>query len=123
MSGHTASCTDLLGKLENITDEVDNERIEVVASDLERMSYEPIFLLPVEGFLRMTKQEVLQVAKDVCRMTAEEVFSYNFQHREDAEQIKAEQLRMLIHNFYLLSRLRKDEPEAWDEIHELYEDD
>lgn len=123
MSENTASCTDLLGKLENITDEADNERIEAVASDLERMSYEPIFLLPVEGFLHMSKQEVLQAAQDVCRMTAEEVFSHDFQHREDAEQIKAEQLRMMIRNFQLLSRLRKDEPEAWDEIHELYEDD
>jgi hypothetical protein len=116
-------CETVFSEINAVSDRADARRIEQVASDLERIQYEPIFLIPVEGFLRMTKEQVLEEVRRTCDLTDEQIASHEFQHREDPEKIRSEQLLMLKRNFHLLVRLRADEPEAWDEIHELYEDD
>jgi hypothetical protein len=40
-----------------------------------------------------------------------------------ADELKRKNIDILVSQFLLLERLRAGEPEAWDEIHELYEDD
>ena len=32
-------------------------------------------------------------------------------------------MKIMLYHFKLLTRLRKNEPEAWDEVNELYEED
>ena len=43
--------------------------------------------------------------------------------QQDIQEIKLEQIGLLVHHFKLLCRLRQDDPEAWDEVDELYGDD
>ena len=45
------------------------------------------------------------------------------ERQEWARTVKASRIDQLIRAFELVSRLRSDEPEAWDEIEELYFDD
>ena len=40
-----------------------------------------------------------------------------------AEQAKTSRIRLIVTAYLLLHRLRSDEPEAWDEVNELYFDD
>ncbi len=103
--------------------DADRQRIERVAADLERYTYEPIFLFPVPGFLRMDKLSVVGYIKGLENMGEEEIRSFGILGDESPDELVGRQLKMVIRNFSLLSRLREDEPEAWDEIHELYEDD
>lgn len=116
-------CEKIIEHVRSITDRADDKRIEQVALDLERTNYEPMFLLPVEGFLRMSKQEIIKEAERIRDMETGEIDAHEFQHRDDPDKVRVEQLNMLKRNYSLLSRLRADEPEAWDEVHELYEDD
>lgn len=116
-------CEKIIDDIRSIADHADEKRIEQVASDLERTHYEPIFLFPVEQFLRMTKADVIREAQRIRDMDSSRIEERKFQHRDDPEKVRVEQMNMLKRNYRLLARLRADEPEAWDEVHELYEDD
>ncbi len=116
-------CASFKKRAKSMQDAADTARVEQVASDLERMTYEPIFLLPVPGFLRMRAGDLIAYADHLCSLSDEELAAYGVHHMTDREQLIATQLSMLLRNFRLLVRLRDDIPEAWDEIHELYEDD
>ena len=46
------------------------------------------------------------------------------ENKEDwARAARVSRIRLFAHEFTLLSRLRSDEPEAWDEVNELFFDD
>lgn len=116
-------CESAVSSLQEIDDAADAARADHVASDLERITYEPLFLLPIDGFLRMRKDDILRYARELCELADTEIAKFSIRNIESPEKVKETQLRMLLRNFQLLVRLRNDEPEAWDEIHELYEDD
>jgi hypothetical protein len=120
---YSETIEELIAGIEAVEDAAAADRIEAAAADLERTHYEPLFLLPVAGFLRMTASDILQYARRVVGMTESEIAGYHIRHMSSAEEVKEKQLRMLLRNYALLARLRADEPEAWDEVHELYEDD
>jgi len=115
--------TSFMKKVKSMQDTAETARVEQVARDLERMTYEPIFLLPIPGFLRMRAGDLTAYADQLRGLTDEELAAYGGYHMRDREQLIGTQLSMLLRNFRLLVRLRDDIPEAWDEIHELYEDD
>jgi hypothetical protein len=124
MKKNTADfCESAVSSLQEIDDAADAARADHVASDLERITYEPLFLLPIDGFLRMRKDDVLCYARELCELADTEIARFSIRNIESPEKVIETQLRMLLRNFQLLARLRNDEPEAWDEIHELYEDD
>lgn len=87
------------------------------------MSYSPVLLIPTPGFLRMKAKEIEQESERVRALSAEELVQAGMPANEDAEAYKANHLRLLDYHYRLLARLRLDEPEAWDEVNELYEDD
>lgn len=97
----------ILHKIEALPPDADPTAIEEAATELELMNYSPLLLNDVPNFLRIQKAELVQLIIDVA-----------------AEPKTTEQHLSLLHYHYaLLQRLRRREPEAWDEIHELMEDD
>ena len=116
-------CEMILEQLEGLPEDVSRERIETVARDLERISYSPSFIIEVDGFLRMGKQELLETARGLCALPDERILKLGLHYSDDASRIRGDQLKILLYQYRLLCGLRADEPEAWDEIHELYEDD
>ncbi len=87
--------------------------IEIAASDLESMNYEPMLLLAAPGFLRMTKKALGEEFERVLSLP----------EGEASDAIKSKHVGLLVYHYESLCRLRRREPAAWDAINELYEDD
>ena len=98
-------------------------KIEETAGLLEGMSYEPVLLLKTRGFLRMHRKELETEIERVNQMTTKEMMAEGFAENANFNEFKAKHLQLLIYHYGLLCRLRTDDPEAWDTINELYEDD
>jgi hypothetical protein len=97
--------------------------IESTAKRLEDYRYSPILLIPVDNFIRLTREELIDEMKRTVDLSEAEMRDLGFTDGADLTTKKDQQLNLLVHHFSLLSRLRNDEPEAWDEVEELYEDD
>ena len=65
------------------------------------------------------RQEVLHLFSLDNRQVAEEIGVVAM----DPEKARLTQVSMLVNAAELLCRLRADDPEAWDLINELYDDD
>jgi hypothetical protein len=110
-------------RIDRVSGEWSAETIEKTAADLERVGYDPLFLIDVKGFVRFTAAEAKAaidriLAKDDARI--EQIAAGG---ERTAEELKRTTIGILASQYELLERLRAEEPEAWDEIHELYEDD
>ena len=99
------------------------DTIEKTAGRLEDYRYSPILLIPVDNFLRLTKEDLIAEMKRTVELSESEMRDRGFTNGADLTTKKDQQLNLLTHHFALLSRLRDDEPEAWDEVSELFEDD
>lgn len=99
------------------------DKIESTASVLEGMNYEPVLLLKTPDFFRMGIKDLEKDVDRVLQMTTAEMMAEGFGESANFNEFKAKHLQLLIYHYGLLCRLRADEPEAWDTINELYEDD
>lgn len=100
---------------------IEPEGIEKTALLLEGMNFNPIFLLDVPNFLRITKKDMLKAFDHVASHGEEELKQRDF--KQDIPKAVLQQLNMMTYWYVRLLELRKDDPHAWDEINELYEDD
>jgi hypothetical protein len=101
----------------------DRSTVDRVAEDLERYGYDPGIFFPVPDFASYSAEEMGEQLDSILAMDEEEVEGLAIAEDRSAAEVKRIAVDMLIGQFYLLERLRAGEPEAWDEIHELYEDD
>lgn len=93
-----------------LPDDHDDKSIQSTANDLLGMKYTPTLIFETPGFHNMKKGDILSEIDRIESMD------------EKTEQ-KITHLKLLIYHYKLLIRLRNNEPEAWDEVNELYEDD
>lgn len=100
-----------------------HDAVEKAAARLEDYRYSPMLLIPVNDFIRLTKEELIEEMQRTVDLKESDMREMGFPDGADLTTKKDQQLNLLVHHFSLLSRLRDDEPEAWDEITELYEDD
>jgi hypothetical protein len=96
--------------LESLPDDVSDDRIEQTAARLEKISYEPLLIRRPPGFLRITRDRLLAFIHELATASGE-------------GQATEQDLNLLLHQFRFLQRLRQNDPEAWDEISELWEED
>ena len=99
----------LMKKAESLPSDADRSAINETARVLRDMNYSPTLLLEVPGFLEFTKNDLLQELARVRALPAPEI---NQKHCE-----------LLVYHYELLQRLRRNDPDAWDIVNELYEDD
>lgn len=97
--------------------------IEKTASRLEGMNFSPTLLFPIQNFLRITRNRLLEEFDHTCSLERSELLEMGMPEKEDEELYKDKQLSLMAYWYNLLNQLRRDVPEAWDEINELYEDD
>jgi len=100
-----------------------DDAIEKTARDLEKKGYEPPVFLPVKGFLRFRVKDIHNELERIVSLDPREVAEIKLAQETSPEEVKKRDIDILTSQFLLLERLRSGEPEAWDEIHELYEDD
>lgn len=106
-----------------LPDVQDTARIQPTATRLEGLHFTPTLMLPIAGFLYFSKADMLAEIDRVAALTEQDIRQQGIAVRQDVQEIKLEQIGMLVYHFKLLTRLRQDIPEAWDEIDELYGDD
>ncbi len=99
-----------VARIDSLPQDASVDAIERTAQRLEKLSYAPVLLTEASGFLRYTKDDLRQVCRGIIN------------DESDNESIK-QQIDLLIYHYRLLQRLRRDEPEAWDEVDELVGDD
>jgi hypothetical protein len=87
--------------------------IESTAHDLESLNYEPILFIKTPSFLRMKKSEFVEEVNRVLSLPTEEA----------SDAFKTGHIELMFYHFELLTRLRIQDPEAWDQVNELYVDD
>ena len=106
-----------------LPDDTSEKKIKSTAKELESLNFTPILLIETPDFLYLTKAEILNEVYRVLCLPDEELPDYDRKSFKSAEDFREKQLSLLYFYYELLGRLRLDEPEAWDYIHELYEDD
>jgi hypothetical protein len=109
MNALTADYTDQICKeIESLPEDADQSRINETLQRLQAMNYQPILLVDAPGFLTMTRAGLLEFIRNLVK---------------EKNELTEQHLSLLVYHYRLLQRLRRDEPEAWDEINELMEDD
>lgn len=101
----------------------DPEKIESTARELEAVSYSPLFLIELKGFLRYTKKDAVWAIEHIYEYRSKALKKTPLGKDYGAAEIKIKALLFFLKEFELLQQLREGKPEAWDEINELYEDD
>lgn len=109
-----------LNRSTNFSTDADIER---TARDLEKIGYEPPVFIPVEGFLRFRVRDMHREIDRIAAMDEKELENIELARETSVEDVKRKNIDILVGQFLLLEKLRAGVPEAWDEIHELYEDD
>ena len=106
------SIQSLRRELENLPQDPPVIVMERTADRLEGMNFSPILLHEIPGFLRLSKGQILLEFDRIAQQESTASGNGTLQG-----------LNLIVYWFRLLTQLRKDKPEAWDEINELYEDD
>ena len=97
--------------------------VDRVAMDLERYNYDPGIFFPVPDFPYYRAEDMAREIDRIVEMDEEEVAGFSVAEDRPVGEVKRIAIDILTSQFFLIERLRDGEPEAWDEIHELYEDD
>lgn len=100
-----------------------DDDIERTARDLEKIGYELPVFIPVKGFLRYRIKDIHREIERIASMKDKELSDIQYAKETSTDEVKQRNIDILVNQFLLLERLRAGVPEAWDEIHELYEDD
>jgi hypothetical protein len=96
-------------ELQELPPDIRSEQIEATARRLEAQNYSPMLLVEVPGFLRMRRQELIDTVEELIKTRREE--------------LTPQHLSLLLYHYRRLQQLRRDDPEAWDVVNELMDDD
>ena len=114
---------EIIKKIASLPADPEESLINSTAEELEMLSFAPILLVDIPDFLYMKKADVISEIYHILCMPEAELPSYDRSAVKSAEEFRDKQVNLIYFYFELLTRLRASEPEAWDYIHELYEDD
>ena len=106
-----------------LNDIADASCIQQTAKRLQGLYFSPTLILPTPDFLYLSKTEMLKEINRVAMLSEQEMKEQGVNVAQDVQQVKLQHIGLLVYHFILLTRLRQDDPEAWDEIDELYGDD
>lgn len=98
----------ILSEIDALPPDADAVAIEQTVDRLNAMNYQPLLLTDTPQFLTFTTSGLRE---------------YIQQLTQTQKDLSEQHLSLLLYHYKLLQRLRRDEPEAWDEINELMEDD
>ena len=109
--------------------EFDDAAIESAAHHLEMLYYQNLIDFTGKDFLRLKNKEFLAEIDAVMNMSARTLGTTATVVEDwtdgpaSAEANRTKRLEFMFKEFDKLRRLRANEPEAWDEVNELYYDD
>lgn len=100
---------EVLQQIESFSADAKPAKIEETAERLKSLNYQPMLLIDVPEFLKMTRTDLIRFIRN---LTSQRKTDLTEQH-----------LSLLLYHYRLLMRLRQNEAEAWDEVSELVEND
>ncbi len=106
--------------LRSVMDVPDATVIEDTARRLEGLNYAPTVILPVGEFLRIKKIQLLENIENIIILSDEEVYELSPGDPRGYFDLKLQYISQLVYYFKQLVKLRRGNPEAWDEVDELY---
>lgn len=113
----------LRARYEAITTDASTEQRALTAQALVRRQYMPMTILSVPNFFSFTKEDMLKEFDRVAALPEASEELRSVIALDDAGEIKKKHLTVLLNQYELLCALRRNDPEAWALINELYEDD
>lgn len=111
---------ELQDQLRALTDISDEKTITETAERLEGLNYAPTVIMPVGDFLRIRKIELLEKIEEIITLSDEQVYELSPGDPRSYFDIKQQYISALVYYFKQLVQLRRGNPEAWDEVDELY---
>lgn len=115
---------DKVGELQSevrVMNDIDDPAIiSETAANLKRLNYTPPVSIPVDTFLAYMTADLLEEVRRIVDMPDEEVAQLTGQDELSPLEIKLEHIAVLVFYFKELAELRRQVPEAWDEVDELY---
>ncbi len=118
----------LAEEISSLPDHTSNE-IESAAHHLEMLHYQNLLDSVDKNFLRYRKEDVLKKLKeiaiaDIAKLQSTRTVVEEWENPDvSPETNRARRMELIVREYQKLCRLRSNEPEAWDEINELYYDD
>ena len=109
-------------QFEQLPDDATDEQIRLSVEGLKRHNYEPLMILSAPDFIQWRKQDVLTEFDRLAALSSDNAELIAVTEMTPSEVVE-KQMGMLLYHYELLCRLRLGEAEAWDVVHELYEDD
>ncbi len=121
------TATDFLLKVAELQDDLrrlvdisDAKTVTETAERLEGLNYAPTVILPVDEFLRIKKTDLLSKIEEIITFSDEEVYEISPGDPRNNFEKKLQYIAALVYYFKQLVQLRRGNPEAWDEVDELY---
>jgi len=109
-------------QFEELPEDATEEQIRLAVEGLERHHYEPLMILKAPGFIKWRKRDVLAEFDRLASLPSDNPELVAVSDMSPAEVVE-KQMGLLLYHYELLCRLRLGRAEAWDVVHELYEDD
>lgn len=111
-----------LEMFEHLSEDASSDEIRTTGRDLENLHYEPFLLIDAPNFIYWKKEDMIN---EYHRLINIDEGDESISHLDDMdkEDVVEQQLGMLLYYYEILTELRKGDAEAWDLVHELYEDD
>ena len=100
-----------------------DRNIEATAEQLDRMNWTPELLHIPENFSRITRERILAEVKSTLALNDKETENLFGKVTMPPSHVRLTQASLILSAAELLAGLRADNPEAWDTVNELYEDD
>ena len=108
---------DIIGGLE---DDFTAEEIEKTADKLESLNYAPAVITPVNRFLRLDRQGLLDEVDRILAMPDQEACALAPDDSRKCEDLRLQFIKVLLYYYEKLISLRKGDADEWDEVDELY---
>ncbi|MDT8390266.1 MAG: hypothetical protein RRC34_07135 [Lentisphaeria bacterium] len=94
----------------SLPEDASEEAIEQTARRLKQICYEPLLIRKPSDYLHITKEGLLAFIDELTE-------------GPDAGDVTEQDVNLLLHQYQILQKLRQNDPDMWDEITELWEED
>lgn len=98
----------------------ESDIIEKTAARLERLNYAPALIIPVSVFLRLTPNALLGEIDKILAMPDQEACALAPDDPQKCQDLRLQFISVLVFYYKQLDQLRQGDPDAWDEVDEVY---
>lgn len=109
-----------LNEVRNLQQDASPETIEETATRLEGLNYAPPVTIKLAVFLRLTKESLLGEIDRILAMPDHEACALAPDEPKKCEDLRLQFISVMIFYYRQLIQLRAGDPEAWDEVDEIY---